>query len=58
MVEMLFEKREEFLISRGLPIQKAIGVKDAISDMEIGKRKTIPCEDENSTRNFQDIKYR
>lgn len=53
--EILLELREDFLRSRGLPVDKLITVRDAISDLEVGQGPTVPCPD---TVGFRQVKYR
>jgi len=41
----LADLREEFLLSKGLPVNRAVSVKEAISDLETANSDMHPCSD-------------
>jgi len=47
--------RDSFLKCKGLPTDRPISVKEAISDLEIGGRQTVPCYD---SPGFKQMLYR
>lgn len=52
---LLREQREKYLISKGLPVDRPVTVKEAISDLETAGRQLIDCVD---TKGFKQIEYR
>lgn len=54
--EHLSQLLKDFKAQRGLPIDAATTVKDAIGDLITSQKKMIPCED-SSVRGFMQINY-
>lgn len=52
--DMLQRKRTEFLLGKGLPTDRPITVKDAISDLERGSRGLVDCRDSDG---FKEVRY-
>jgi DNA (cytosine-5)-methyltransferase 1 len=51
----LEEQRKAFLAEKGLPLKRAVGVREAISDLETHGQALIACPD---ARNHQQVLYR
>jgi len=43
--DLIRAKRRDFLKSKGLPVDRPVTVRDAISDLEITGKHFVPCED-------------
>lgn len=50
----LEDARKSFLTAKGLPTDKPLGVRDAISDLEVKGKKLVPCDD---VRGYEQIVY-
>lgn len=50
----LEEARKKFLAAKGLPANKPVGVREAISDLEVRGKELVPCDD---VRGHQQILY-
>lgn len=53
----LHNRREAFLAKRGLPVKRHIGVKSAISDLEIQGRQLVESND-SSAKGFKEAEYK
>ena len=57
LVEMLTEMRSDFLLQRGLPIDRPVTVAEAISDLTTDGKNLVDCTDEESPSGFKEIEY-
>jgi DNA (cytosine-5)-methyltransferase 1 len=57
MHDLLFELRDNFLRTRGLPINRPVTVKEAISDLAVAGKRIVECRDKESPAGFMEIAY-